>query len=395
MLYYLAQWCLDAAKGTDWAETLSPLRVFRYITFRTAGAAITALLLTLWVGPGVIAWLKRFKFGQEYTDRAEETGDLKTRLLSKKGTPTMGGILIIAVLDVTALLWTQWNPLVLLTLLSIAVLCGLGFYDDYAKVAKQNSNGAAEKVKLIVQFALAIFVGVYLWNLPTVSYVVDPIKNVLVEKNNLVSTLILPFYKHPIEVGAVIGVIIVGLTIVGSSNAVNLTDGLDGLAIGCTLIVSVAFLFMTYFAGNARIAAYLQIPYVPGAGELTVFCAAMIGAGLGFLWFNCHPAQVFMGDTGSLPLGGALGIIAVLIHQPFVLVIAGGVFVAEAVSVLMQRSWFKFTRLKFGEGRRIFLMAPLHHHFEKKGWYESQVVIRFYILCFLCAVVALSTLKLR
>ena len=395
MLYYLTQWILEAAKGTDWAETLSPLRVFRYITFRTAGAAVTALLLTLWIGPAVIAWLKRFKFGQEYTDRAEEIGDLKTRLLSKKGTPTMGGILIIGVLDVTALLWTQWNPLVLLTLLSIAVLCGLGFYDDYAKVAKQNASGAAEKVKLIVQFALAIFVGVYLWNLPTVSYVVEPVKNMLVEKNNLVSTLILPFYKHPIEVGAIIGVIIVGLTIVGSSNAVNLTDGLDGLAIGCTLIVSVAFLFMTYFAGNARIAAYLQIPYVPGAGELTVFCAALIGAGLGFLWFNCHPAQVFMGDTGSLPLGGALGIIAVLIHQPFVLVIAGGVFVAEAASVLMQRGWFKFTRLKFGEGRRIFLMAPLHHHFEKKGWYESQVVMRFYILCFLCAVLALSTLKLR
>ncbi len=395
MLYYLTQWILEAAKGTDWAETLSPLRVFRYITFRTAGAAVTALLLTLWIGPAVIAWLKRFKFGQEYTDRAEEIGDLKTRLLSKKGTPTMGGILIIGVLDVTALLWTQWNPLVLLTLLAIAVLCGLGFYDDYAKVAKQNASGAAEKVKLIVQFALAIFVGVYLWNLPTVSYVVEPVKNILIEKNNLVSTLILPFYKHPIEVGVVIGVIIVALTIVGSSNAVNLTDGLDGLAIGCRLSVSVAFLFMTYFAGNARIAAYLQIPYVPGAGELTVFCAAMIGAGLGFLWFNCHPAQVFMGDTGSLPLGGALGIIAVLIHQPFVLVIAGGVFVAEAVSVLMQRSWFKFTRLKYGEGRRIFLMAPLHHHFEKKGWYESQVVMRFYILCFLCAVLALSTLKLR
>ena len=175
----------------------------------------------------------------------------------------------------------------------------------------------------------------------------------------------------------------------------NLTDGLDGLAIGCTLIVSFVFLFFTYLAGHARASAYLQIPYVPGAGELTVFCAAMIGAGLGFLWFNCHPAQVFMGDTGSLPLGGALGIIAVLIHQPFVLVIAGGVFVAEAVSVLMQRSWFKFTRLRFGEGRRIFLMAPLHHHFEKKGWYESQVVVRFYILCILCAVVALSTLKIR
>jgi phospho-N-acetylmuramoyl-pentapeptide-transferase len=176
---------------------------------------------------------------------------------------------------------------------------------------------------------------------------------------------------------------------------VNLTDGLDGLAIGCTLIVGFVFLVFTYVAGNIKAAGYLQIPYVPGAGELTVFCAALIGAGLGFLWFNCHPAQVFMGDTGSLALGGAFGIIAVLIHQPFVLVIAGGVFVMEAVSVILQTGWFRFTRMRTGTGRRIFLMAPLHHHFEKKGWYESQVVMRFYILCVLFAVVALATLKLR
>ncbi len=185
------------------------------------------------------------------------------------------------------------------------------------------------------------------------------------------------------------------LTIVGSSNAVNLTDGLDGLAIGCTVIVSFVFLVLTYLAGNARAAAYLLIPYVPGAGELTVFCAAIIGAGLGFLWFNCHPAQMFMGDTGSLALGGALGIVAVLIHQPFVLVIAGGIFVIEAGSVMIQTGWFRYTRRRFGTGRRVFLMAPLHHHFEKKGWYESQVVIRFYILCVLFAVLALSTLKIR
>ena len=178
-----------------------------------------------------------------------------------------------------------------------------------------------------------------------------------------------------------VGVLIVLLAIMGSSNAVNLTDGLDGLAIGCTLIVGFVFLFFTYLAGNVKAAEYLQIPYVPGAGELTVFCAALLGSGLGFLWFNCHPAQVFMGDTGSLALGGAFGIVAVLIHQPFVLVIAGGVFVAEAVSVILQKSWFKITRWKTGTGRRIFLMAPLHHHFEKKGWYESQVVMRFYILC--------------
>ena len=178
-------------------------------------------------------------------------------------------------------------------------------------------------------------------------------------------------------------------------NAVNLTDGLDGLAIGCTLIVSTVFAAMTYLAGNFRTASYLQMPYVAGAGELTIICLAMIGAGLGFLWFNCHPAQVFMGDTGSLALGGALGIIAVLIHQPLMLVIAGGVFVAEAVSVIIQTGYFKYTKRKFGVGRRVFLMAPLHHHFEKKGWHETQVVIRFYILCILCAVVALSTLKIR
>jgi phospho-N-acetylmuramoyl-pentapeptide-transferase len=294
----------------------------------------------------------------------------------------MGGILVIGVLDISALLWAQWNPLVLLTLLSVAVLCGLGFYDDYAKITRQSGGGAASHVKLIVQFSLAIFIGVYLWANPITS--------------GLVSDIMVPFVKYPVLTGvATIGVIITVFTIVGSSNAVNLTDGLDGLAIGCTLIVSFVFLLLTYFAGNFKAASYLQIPYVAGAGELTVMCGAMIGAGLGFLWFNCHPAQVFMGDTGSLPLGGALGIIAVLIHQPFLLVIAGGVFVLEAVSVMMQTGWFKFTRIRTGTGQRIFLMAPLHHHFEKKGWYESQVVMRFYILCVLFAVVALSTLKIR
>jgi phospho-N-acetylmuramoyl-pentapeptide-transferase len=212
---------------------------------------------------------------------------------------------------------------------------------------------------------------------------------------NLVSDLMLPFCKYPYEVGVVVGVLIVLLAIVGSSNAVNLTDGLDGLAIGCTLITGFVFLIFTYLAGNFRAAGYLQIPFVSGAGELTVFCAALIGAGLGFLWFNCHPAQVFMGDTGSLALGGAFGLIAVLIHQPFVLVIAGGIFVLEAGSVLIQTGWFKYTKRRYGTGRRVFLMAPLHHHFEKKGWYESQVVMRFYILCVLFAVVALATLKLR
>jgi phospho-N-acetylmuramoyl-pentapeptide-transferase len=212
----------------------------------------------------------------------------------------------------------------------------------------------------------------------------------------LITEITVPFYKYPIITGAGgLGFLVTLLTIVGSSNAVNLTDGLDGLAIGCTLIVSFVFMVLTYLAGNARTADYLHIPFVSGAGELTVFCAAMFGAGLGFLWFNCHPAEMFMGDTGSLALGGALGIIAVLIHQPFVLVIAGGVFVIEAASVIIQTSWFRYTRRRYGTGQRVFLMAPLHHHFEKKGWYESQVVMRFYILGVLCAVVALSTLKIR
>jgi phospho-N-acetylmuramoyl-pentapeptide-transferase len=395
MFYYLSQKALDWAARNGWAEQFSPLRLFRYITFRSAGAAITALLLSWWLGPKVIRWLKQLKFGQEYSDKAEETGGLGARVLSKKGTPTMGGILIIAVLSTTTLLWSVWNPLIELTLLSVIVLTGLGFYDDYAKITEQSGGGTKPQVKLWVQIALAVFVAIYLWKWPAAYSELRLAENKMEIKSNLVSTLMVPFYKYPIPVGAIAGVVLTTLTIVGSSNAVNLTDGLDGLAIGCTLIVSVVFLVLTYLAGNLKMAAYLQIPYVAGAGELTVFCAAMLGAGLGFLWFNCHPAQMFMGDTGSLALGGALGIIAVLIQQPLLLVIAGGVFVMEAVSVILQRGWFRYTKKRYGAGRRIFLMAPLHHHFEKKGWYESQVVMRFYILCVLFAVVALSTLKIR
>ncbi len=392
MLYLLSQHILDWAHGGEWESRLAFLRLFKYITVRSAGAAITSLVLCWWLGPGVIRWLKAQRFGQEYADKAQEAG--VQHVVDKKGTPTMGGILIVLSLVLSTMLWAQWNAQVELTMLSVLVLAGLGFYDDYAKILKQSGGGTPPRVKLITQFALAIFVGIYLWNLPAKSELhLLGVKSVW--HSNLVSTLMLPFYKYPLHIGAVAGVIIVALAIVGSSNAVNLTDGLDGLATGCTLIVGFVFLFFTYLAGNIKAAAYLQIPFVSGAGELTVFCAALLGAGLGFLWFNCHPAQVFMGDTGSLALGGAFGIVAVLIHQPFVLVIAGGVFVAEAVSVILQKGWFKFTRIRTGTGQRIFLMAPLHHHFQKKGWHESQVVMRFFILCLLCAVVALATLKLR
>jgi phospho-N-acetylmuramoyl-pentapeptide-transferase len=382
MFYYLSQRLLDWSAGTIWAERLSALRLFGYVTFRSGGAAVTALVLSWWLGPKVILWLKQLKFGQEYADKAETGGGIAARLLSKKGTPTMGGILIVLALNLTTLLWAKWNTLVQLSLLSVVVLTALGFYDDYAKIIQQSSGGTRSLVKLSVQGALAAFIGLYLWHVPSTS--------------KLITEFMVPFYKYPIVAGAgLLGLLVTVLLIVGFSNAVNLTDGLDGLAIGCTLIVSFVFVVLTYLAGNRRTADYLQIPYVPGAGELTVFCSAMMGAGLGFLWFNCHPAQMFMGDTGSLPLGGALGIVAVLIHQPLVLVIAGGVFVLEAGSVILQTGWFRYTRVRYGTGQRIFLMAPIHHHFEKKGWYESQVVMRFYILCVLCAVVALSTLKIR
>ncbi|MDD5141134.1 MAG: phospho-N-acetylmuramoyl-pentapeptide-transferase [Verrucomicrobiales bacterium] len=395
MLCYLSQQILDWSHGTAWEGRLSFLRLFRYITVRSAGAAITALVLSWWLGPKIIRWLKDLKFGQDYADKAEEAGVSNTRV-NKKGTPTMGGVLIVMVLVFTTMLWAQWNAQVELTMLSVLVLAGLGFYDDYAKIVRQSGGGTPPRVKLLVQTALGLFVGIYLLKLPAMSDLQFPGKKSIIHMHsNLVSDLMLPFCKYPYEVGAIMGVLIVLLAIVGSSNAVNLTDGLDGLAIGCTLIVGFVFLFFTYLAGNVKAAAYLQIPFVPGAGELTVFCAALLGAGLGFLWFNCHPAQVFMGDTGSLALGGAFGIIAVLIHQPFVLVIAGGIFVLEAASVLVQTGWFKYTKRRYGTGRRVFLMAPLHHHFEKKGWHESQVVMRFYILCVLFAVVALATLKLR
>ena len=482
MFYYLSQlpaW-LASHGHAEWADWLSPLRVFQYITFRGAGAAGTALFLCWWLGPRVIRWLQRIGVRQEYEDRAREEGDM-TDGVTKRGVPTMGGLLIVGAVDLTALLWGQWNPLVTLTLLSMLVLCLLGFFDDYIKITRQEAAGLAEKVKWVVQITLAIFVGLYLLGLPATSqsfmsckpggdealvfqfandqpngratddykngqkkYEMRLVNRRLVEgaawradgtpsgrvddgkgrltffteaglkeaeqvyrdgqlvshhqwvKQNLVSSIMLPFLKHPVRTGAIVlGVLLVVLAIVGSSNAVNLTDGLDGLAIGSTVIVSMVFLIFTYIAGNKAIAGYLQVPYVAGAGELAVVCAAMMGAGLGFLWFNCFPARVFMGDTGSLALGGSLGLIAILIHQPFVLAIAGGVFVLEGGSSLLQRGWFKWTRWRTGKGRRIFLMAPLHHHFQKKGWHENQVVMRFYILGILFAVLALATLKLR
>ncbi|NDB76647.1 MAG: phospho-N-acetylmuramoyl-pentapeptide-transferase, partial [Verrucomicrobia bacterium] len=268
MIFYFTQWLQEQAAGTTWADPLSVLRVFRYITLRSAGAAITALLLSLWLGPLVIAWLKEMKFGQNYLDKAQEAGTTATQVFTKKGVPGMGGILIVLVVDLTALLWAQWNEFIVLTLVSLLVLAALGFYDDYKKLTEQKSAGATEGLKLIVQFALAGFIAFSLWLLP--------------ETHRLITEIQLPFFKHAVLTDAAwLGGFITVCAIVGSSNAVNITDGLDGLAIGCILIVTTVFLIFTYIAGNAVLSGYLLVPHVAGAGELTVFCAAMIGASLG------------------------------------------------------------------------------------------------------------------
>ncbi len=367
----------------------APWTLFRYVTVRAGGALLTALWLSWWLGPRIINWLRELKFRQDYQPKdVKGPSDLTAQAadLAKRGTPTMGGILIVLAVDVSVLLWARWNPLVILVLVTFVSFAGLGLYDDWIKVSKQNAEGVASRLKLLVQFGVAAGVVAYLWGLPS--------------GRALVTELHVPFVpsKYALVSGPVAAACALALsllTIVGSSNAVNLTDGMDGLATGCTVICTGVFLMLTYVAGNGKIARYLLVPPVPGAGELCVVCGALLGAGLGFLWFNAHPAEVFMGDTGSLALGGALGVLAVAIHQPLTLLLAGGVFVAEALSVFLQVGWFKYTRHRTGQGRRIFRMSPLHHHFRKMGWAESKIVTRFYIAAILCGVLALATLKIR
>ena len=290
MIYYLHEWILQWSQGTTWEDALSPIRVFRYISVRSIGAVITAMAFSLILGPRIIAWLKDLKFRQFYADKSEQAGGM-VRVTDKKGTPTMGGVMIVCAMDFAVLLWAQWNAMILLCLLSLIVLSALGFYDDYLKVTRQDADGIQSKVKLWVQLILGASVAIYLFLVPSTRPLIDEI--------------MVPFFKEPMLVNApLIGMGLTLLAIMGSSNAVNLTDGLDGLAIGCTLIVTGVFIALTYIAGNVNWSDYLQVPYVSGASELTVFCSAMMGACVGFLWFNCHPAQVFMGDTGSLALGG-------------------------------------------------------------------------------------------
>jgi len=350
--------------------------VFLYVTFRAIAAAVTAFLLTLIFGNFIIRILIALKLGQPIRGAAE-VHRLAELHGGKQGTPTMGGVLVIGSVFVSSLLWARLdNRFVWLVLFCMVYLGALGFADDYLKVTKKKSDGISGRIKLVFQIALALIV--------TAVFLSSPLLEVQAR------SLYVPFVKAPVitNMGWFTFIFFL-LVIVGSSNAVNLTDGLDGLAIGCTITVAFAYALLSYAAGNFRIAEYLQVPFYPFAGELTVVCSALIGAGLGFLWFNCFPAKVFMGDTGSLSIGGMIGVVAICCKQELLLVVVGGVFVIEAVSVILQVMSFKLT------GKRIFVMSPLHHHFELTGWKENTVIVRFWILSIIFALLGLATLKLR
>ena len=358
------------------AHDIRGFNVFNYITLRAVMATLTALMISFVVGPKMIRKLTQYKVGQAVRDDGPQTH------LIKAGTPTMGGALILVAIAVATLLWGDLhNKYIWVVLITTLGFGAVGWVDDYRKVVYKNPNGLSAKTKYFWQSLIGLGVAIFLLKTST-----TPAETML----------IVPFFKHLVlPLGAVGFVVLTYLVIVGSSNAVNLTDGLDGLAIMPTVMVGSALGLFAYVAGHLYFSKYLGIPYVAGSGELLVFCAAMAGAGLGFLWFNAYPAEVFMGDVGALALGAALGVVAVIVRQEIVLFIMGGVFVVETFSVALQVMYFKYTKAKTGVGKRIFLMAPLHHHFEQKGWKETQVVVRFWIITMMLVLVGLSTLKLR
>jgi phospho-N-acetylmuramoyl-pentapeptide-transferase len=376
MMYYLHQ--LSDRPEAFW----NAFNVFQYITFRSVAAAVTAFLLSLIFGNRVIRKLISLKVGQPIRTK-EEVNKLFELHGQKAGTPTMGGVLLLGAVVISSLLWARPdNTAVWLLIFTLLYCGGLGWWDDYLKVSKKNSKGVSEATKLIAQFGLAAIVTAYF------------LFNPAIEVQSRM--LFVPFSKEPVfwNLGA-FTIVFFALVIVGASNAVNLTDGLDGLAAGCTTTVAFTYGILAYVAGNWKIAQYLQLPFYPFAGELTVVCMALVGASFGFLWWNAHPAKVFMGDTGSLAIGGMLGVVAICCKQEMLLVLVGGVFVMEALSVLIQRVWFKITKKRYGEGRRVFLMSPIHHHFELLGWKENTVIVRFWILSIMFAFLGLATLKLR
>lgn len=367
MLLILARWL---------AQDIHGFNVFNYITLRAVLAALTALAISFLVGPSLIRKLTHYKVGQAVRDDGPKTH------LIKAGTPTMGGALILVAIAVATLLWGDLsNCYIWVVLLSTLGFGLIGMVDDWRKVVHRNPKGLAAKEKYFWQSVVGVGVAIFL---------------VMNASTPAETTLYVPFFKHLVfPMSALAFAVLTYLVVVGSSNAVNLTDGLDGLAIMPTVLISGALAIFAYAAGHLVFSKYLGIPYIAGAGELAVFCAAMAGAGLGFLWFNAYPAEVFMGDVGALALGAALGVVAVIVRQEIVLFIMSGVFVVETLSVAIQVTYFRYTKNKYGQGRRIFLMAPLHHHYEQKGWKETQVVVRFWIITMMLVLVGLASLKIR
>jgi phospho-N-acetylmuramoyl-pentapeptide-transferase len=393
MLLSLSQWLLAL-----YPDELGFLRVFQYLTFRAVLAAMTSLLIGLAFGPWVIRRLAEMKIGQPIREYGVQSH------LGKRGTPTMGGVLVLIGIGVSTLLWFDWtNRFVWVVMLVTFGFGTIGWVDDWRKVVRKDPEGMRSREKFFWQSLIGVVAALYLAfsvaetsNLRVLELFLRWVTSGFSTELPPRADLMVPFFKsisYPLGVYGFI--ILTWFVIVGASNAVNFTDGLDGLAIMPVVLVGSALGIFAYVTGNAVFSRYLLFPHIPGAGELLVFCSAMAGAGLAFLWFNANPAQVFMGDVGALALGGALGTIAVITRQEIVLGIMGGIFVAEALSVMIQVAWFKYTKRRYGEGRRIFLMAPLHHHFEKKGWTETQVVVRFWIITMLLCLIGLASLKLR
>lgn len=401
MLYLLISSNLEALQ----AHGLGFLRVFTFVTFQATAAILLSFIIVLALGPYTINWLRRQKIGDLATfDQAE----IDALMSSKKGTPTMGGLLIIGAITLSTLILADLNNFyVRMALLCLLWLGAVGMADDWLKLTAGrragNRQGLRSIEKLLFQIGLAVLLCVFTFyhgrNIPETHTVYFPFFKDLAFDLSVIDQWMAPLGltgEHLGRVGSLIGFCIIGTAvIVGTSNAVNLTDGLDGLAAGCMAITSASMLILAIIAGTLTLASTLYLPYIHASGQMAVLAGAMVGASLGFLWFNCNPARVFMGDTGSLALGGLVGYIAVVIRQEIMLFIIGGIFVAEAVSVMLQVSYFKYTRRKYGEGRRIFLMSPLHHHFQRKGWTETQVVTRFWLISAMLAAVALATIKLR
>lgn len=355
--------------------------VFRYITFRAGAAAITALVVAFWLGPKIIQRLRKYEIREAVKVEAPKTH------LTKAGTPTMGGLIVLAAVLIPTLLWADVKNGYVLLILGVTVWLGVvGFLDDYLKVVKKKPKGLIEEYKLIGQISIGLIVGGVIYFFP---HLIAP------DLLKVKSSTTVPFFKNLEFDFGIFYIPMVMFIITATSNAVNLTDGLDGLAAGTVGIVALTLAVISYVSGHAELSQYLTIPFLRGNGELSIYCAALVGASLGFLWFNAYPAQVMMGDTGSLALGGAVGTLCVLIKKELLLPILGGVFLMETLSVIMQRYYFKYTRKKYGEGQRIFKMAPLHHHFEMVGWPEPKIVTRFYIVAILLMILSLATFKVR